>query len=54
MSDEKLYTIRVTNNDSGRVDIHKNLTSSEVDYIRLTPTLTVEVLEVNFSKKRKK
>ena len=54
MSDDKLYTIKVTNNDSGRIDIHKNLTMDEVDYIRLTPTLTVDIIEVSLSKKRKK
>lgn len=48
----KLYTIRVVNKDSGRIDVHRNLTISEVEYIKLTPTLEVEVVEVNFKKKR--
>jgi hypothetical protein len=47
----KLYTIRVTNKTNGRVDIHKNLSHNEVEYIKSTPTLEVEVLEVNFSRR---
>lgn len=52
--DRKLYTIKVTNLGTGRVDIHKNLTMSEVEYIKLTPTLEVEILEVNFKGRRGK
>lgn len=51
--DFKLYTIKVTNNDTGRVDIHKNLSYDEVEYIKITPTLTVEVIEVNLPKKKR-
>lgn len=52
-TDSKFYTVKVTNNDSGRIDIHKNLTMDEVEYIKLTPTLTVEIIEVNLSRKRR-
>lgn len=55
MSEEnKVYTIKVTNNTSGRVDVHKGLTLDEVDYIKLTPTLTVDIVEINLQKRQKK
>lgn len=47
----KLYTIRVLNKASGRVDIHKNLSYMEVEYIKWMNTLEVEVIEVNFSRR---
>jgi|LWDU01.1.fsa_nt_gi hypothetical protein len=37
-------TIRVTNNETGAIYTHKNLSKHEVDWIRLDPNLTVEVL----------
>lgn len=49
----EVYTIKVTNKDSGRVDIHKNLSKSEVEYIEFMPSLSVEVMEVNLRKTRR-
>jgi len=55
MSEEtSLYTIKVVNTTSGRVDVHKGLTMDEVDYIKLTPTLQVDIVEVNSHRKGKK
>lgn len=37
-------TIKVTNNDTGAIYTHKNLSKYEVDWIKLDPNLTVEVI----------
>lgn len=38
-------TIRVTNRMCGRVDIHKNISREEADWIAISPNLEVEVLD---------
>jgi hypothetical protein len=38
-------TIRVTNNQTGAVYVHKHITKGEADWIDLDPNLTVEVLK---------
>ena len=37
--------IRVTNNDTGAVFTHRNVTQDEADWINLDPNLTVEILK---------
>ena len=37
--------IRVTNNDTGAVFTHRNVTRDEADWIDLDPNLTVEILK---------
>ena len=37
-------TIKVTNNETGAVYTHKNLSKDEVDWIKLDPNLTVVIL----------
>lgn len=38
-------TIKVTNLDSGRVDVHKNISRDEADWIAVSPNLKVEILD---------
>ena len=40
-------TIKVTSLDSDRVDIHKNISREEADWINVSPNLRVEVLEIS-------
>jgi hypothetical protein len=42
-------TVKVVNVETGRVDVHKNISKEEADWIALTPSLVVEVLEVTLS-----
>lgn len=42
----KLYKVRVTNIESGRVDYHHNLTRWDLEWLRSMATLKVEILEV--------
>lgn len=39
------FTIKVTNNDTGAVFVHKYVTKEEADWIDLDPNLTVEFLK---------
>ena len=38
-------TIKVTNNQTGAVFIHKHVTKGEAEWIGLDPNLTVEILK---------
>lgn len=49
-----MLTVRVTNLESGRVDIHKNLTKTDLEWISCNPNLKVEVLEVSMKRKKNK
>jgi hypothetical protein len=51
-TDVKVFTIKVTNVVDGRIDIHKDLLSLDVEYIRANPNLRVEVMEINIRKGR--
>lgn len=42
-----LYTIRATDKNSGKANVHKNITFDELEEIKLTSTLFVEILEIN-------
>ena len=39
------FTIRVTNNETGAVFVHKHITKNEAEWIDLDPNLTVEYLK---------
>jgi len=45
-------TIKVTNMNGGRVDIHRNISREEAAWIECNPNLKVEVLEMKFFKKK--
>lgn len=42
----KLYKVRVTNTECGRVDYHHNLTRWDLEWLRSMANLKVEILEV--------
>lgn len=44
---ERNITVRVRNLDTGREDVHRGLSMDEVEWIKLTPTVEVEILEVS-------
>ena len=50
----KVSTVKVTNRDTGRQDVHKYISDEEVEWIRLNPNLKVEVLEVMPRRHRRK
>ncbi len=43
----RVLTVKVTNTETGRQDVHRNISKEEADWIALTPSLKVEVLEVS-------
>ena len=47
-------TVRVINLETGRVDVHKNISKEEADWIAISPNLQVELIEVSLRKARKK
>lgn len=47
----KFYTVRVYNKNCDRVDIHKNLSYDEVEYLKFMYFLEVEITEVSFSRR---
>lgn len=49
-----MLTVRVTNLESGRVDIHKNLTKTDLEWIECNPNLRVEVIEVSMKKEKRR
>lgn len=49
----KLYTVKATNTETGRVDIHNQLTQEEVNYLEWIPSLTIEIIEVEFKRRRR-
>lgn len=49
-----MLTVKVTNLESGRVDVHKNLSKNDVEWIRVNPNLKVEVIEVSMDPGGKK
>ena len=57
MSDDnnefKNLTIRVTNKETGRVDIHKGISRDEAEWINVSPNLEVEIIEI-FNKRVQK
>jgi len=44
-------TIKVTNMDCGRVDIHRNISKEEICWIESNPSLKVEIIEMKFYKR---
>jgi len=43
---KRYYKVKVTNRDSGRVDIHYGLSRWDLEWLRAMPTLKVDILEV--------
>jgi len=43
--DSRNLTVRVINLDTGREDVHKNISYDEMEWIRLNPNLQVDILE---------
>jgi len=50
----RVLTVKVTNLGTGREDIHKNISKEEVEWIKLTPGLEVEIMEVSMRGRSKK
>lgn len=51
--DSKVLTIKVTNLDTGREDIHKNISPDEIEWIKLNPNLRVDIVEVSPRRSRR-
>ena len=49
-----ILTVKVTNLETGRIDVHKNISREEADWIAVNPNLRVEVLEVAMRRRRRK
>jgi hypothetical protein len=47
-------TVKVTNSETGRVDIHKYLSRDEADWINISPNLQVEIIEASMRRVRRK
>jgi hypothetical protein len=47
-------TVKVTNLETGRTDIHRSISKEEADWINLSPNLEVEVVEVSMRRIRRK
>ncbi len=47
-------TVRVISLDSNRVDIHKNISKEEADWINISPNIRVEIVEVSMRRIRRK
>jgi hypothetical protein len=50
----KLYKVRATNMESGRVDYHHNLTRWDLEWLKSMANLKVEILEVENREKYEK
>jgi len=50
----KLYKVRVTNTECGRVDYHHNLSRWDLEWLRSIANLKVEILEVETRERNEK
>ena len=47
-------TVKVINSETGRTDIHRNISKEEAEWISLSPNLDVEIVEVSLRRVRRK